>query len=139
MISTIEKVLFLKGVDLFRSIASEELATIASIAEIIEIEKDHTIFNEGDKGDAMYLIVRGRVKVHSKTHTLAELDERQCFGEMALLDDNEQRSAAITALTELLLLKIMRDDFIEILSEKSEIAIGVIKVLTRRLREANKR
>lgn len=138
MISTVEKVLFLKGVDLFKNIAGEELSYIAQITDEVECAPSQTIFQEGDQGDAMYLIVDGRVKVHSGTEVFAELGNNQCFGEMSILDA-EPRSASITALTELILLKIQRDDFAEILAEKPDISRGIIKVLTRRLREANRR
>ena len=57
---------------------------------------------------------------------------------MSILDA-EPRSASVTALSELTLLKIQNSDFGEILNEKPEISQGIIKVLTRRLREANKR
>lgn len=138
MISTVEKVLFLKGVDLFKTIPAEELSHIAQITDEVECAPQETIFNEGDQGDAMYLIVDGKVKVHTGDKVLAELGASQCVGEMAILDA-EPRSASITALTDLTLLKIEREDFSEILGEKPEISRGIIKVLTGRLREANRR
>jgi CRP-like cAMP-binding protein len=138
VISTVEKVLFLKGVDLFKTIPAEELSHIAQITDEVECAPQETIFNEGDQGDAMYLIVDGKVKVHAGDKVLAELGTSQCVGEMAILDA-EPRSASITALTDLTLLKINREDFSEILGEKPEISRGIIKVLTGRLREANRR
>lgn len=138
MISTVEKVLFLKGVDLFKGIPGEELSYLAQIADEVVFTPTQTIFKEGDQGDAMYLIVDGTVQVHSGDKVFARLERKQCFGEMSILD-SEPRSASITAITDLSLLKIERDDFAEILGEKPEIAQGVIKVLTRRLREANRR
>ncbi len=138
MISTVEKVLFLKGVDLFKSIPGEELSHIAQITEEVELRSTHTIFQEGEHSDAMYLIVDGKVKVHSGEKVFAELGEKQSFGEMSILD-TEPRSASVTAMSDLTLLKIQRDDFMEILAEKPEISQGIIKVLTRRLREANRR
>lgn len=138
MISTVEKVLFLKGVDLFKTIPAEELSHIAQITDEVECAPQETIFKEGDQGDAMYLIVDGKVKVHTGDKVLAELGTSQCVGEMAILDA-EPRSASITALTDLTLLKINREDFSEILGEKPEISRGIIKVLTGRLREANRR
>jgi CRP/FNR family cyclic AMP-dependent transcriptional regulator len=138
VISTVEKVLFLKGVDLFKNIPGEDLSHIAQITDEVECASQQTIFREGDQGDAMYLIVDGKVKVHSGEHVFAELGTNQCFGEMSILDA-EPRSASITALTDLILLKIQREDFTEILAEKPEISQGIIKVLTRRLREANRR
>jgi len=138
VISTVEKVLFLKGVDLFKTIPAEELSHIAQITDEVECTPKQLIFTEGDQGDAMYLIVDGEVKVHSGKQVFATLGTRQCFGEMSILDA-EPRSASITALSDLTLLKIHREDFGEILAEKPEISRGIIKVLTGRLREANKR
>ena len=138
VISTVEKVLFLLGVDLFKSIPGEELSRLAEITDEVEFERDHVVFREGDQGDAMYLIVSGDVKIHSGDQIFAELGSKQCFGEMAILDA-EPRSATVTALEDLTLLKIRREDFSEILAEKPEISMGIIKVLTRRLREANRR
>jgi CRP/FNR family transcriptional regulator, cyclic AMP receptor protein len=138
VISTVEKVLFLKGVDLFRTIPGEDLSRIAQITDEIEFAPAQVIVKEGDHGDAMYLIADGKVRVHTGTKTLAELGRPQCFGEMSILDE-KPRSATVTALSDLLLLKIQREDFTEILAERPEISQGIIKVLTRRLREANRR
>jgi len=100
VISTVEKVLFLKGVDLFRGIPGEELSHIAQITDEVEYSPAQEVFKEGDQGDAMYLIVDGKVKVHSGEQIFAELGMKQCFGEMAILDA-EPRSASITALSDL--------------------------------------
>ena len=138
VISTIEKVLFLKGVDLFHNIPGEDLSHIAQITDEVEFNAHEVVVKEGDQGDAMYLIADGKVKVHAGDKILAELSKPQCFGEMSILDE-EPRSASVTALSELLLLRILRDDFAEILAERPEISQGIIKVLTRRLRNANRR
>jgi len=138
VISTIEKVLFLKNVDLFKTIPGEELSYIAQITDEITFGTNDVIFKEGDQGDSMYLIVTGHVRIHSGEHVIAELGSEQCFGEMSILDA-EPRSASVTVLNDLTLLRLQREDFAEILAEKSEIAQGIIKVLTHRLREANRR
>jgi CRP-like cAMP-binding protein len=57
---------------------------------------------------------------------------------MSILD-SEPRSATVTALEDLIALRIAREDFAEIISGRGEIAQGIIKVLTHRLRQANKR
>lgn len=138
MISNVEKVLFLKKIDLFRRIRGDDLARIAEIAEEYSYDQGDLIFSEGDMGDALYLIVSGKVKIHKGDAQLAELGERQCFGEIAILDA-EPRSASVTSLAPLLALRIKREDFGEIMQQKPEIAQGVIKVLCGRLRSANKR
>ncbi len=133
MISTVEKVLFLKSIDLFSQIPGEDLAQIAQITDEVHFEEGDELFREGDPGDTLYFVIEGEVRVSKGGNELALLGERQVFGEMALLD-SEPRSASIVSLSRLTLLRIARDDFNEILAEKTEIAQGVIKVLTRRLR-----
>ena len=138
MITTVEKVLFLKSVDLFRALPGEELAQIAEIAEEQPFAAGEQVFAEGEPGDALYLVVEGSVKVHQGQRQLAQLGVRDVFGEMAVLD-SEPRSASVTALKDAVLLKIARDDFRDILQERPEIGMGVIKVLSRRLRDAARR
>ncbi|MEK7704086.1 MAG: cyclic nucleotide-binding domain-containing protein [Myxococcota bacterium] len=138
MISTVEKILFLKGVDLFRTIPGEDLSRIAQITDEVELRQEEVVVKEGEHGDTLFLIVDGKVRVHSGKRVLAELGRTQCFGEMSILDA-EPRSATVTAMTDLTLLKIQREDFTEILAEKPEISQGIIKVLTHRLREANRK
>ena len=133
MLTTVEKVLFLKSVGIFSQIPGEDLAQIAQIAEEISFKKGFTIFEEGDPGDSLYLIIRGKVKIHKGGQEISVLGEKECFGEMAILD-NELRSASVTTMEMVLALKIGHDDFYEILSDKIEIAKGIFKVLTKRLR-----
>jgi CRP/FNR family transcriptional regulator, cyclic AMP receptor protein len=135
LISTVEKVLFLKSIDLFSQIPGEDLAQVALISTEETREQGEEIFAEGESGDALYLVIDGKVRVHKNDRVIAELGERECFGEMAILDA-APRSATVTAVVDTNLLKIAREDFQEIMSEKPEIAMGIIKVLTRRLRDA---
>jgi CRP-like cAMP-binding protein len=135
MLSTVEKVLFLKSIDLFSQIPGEDLAQIALISTEESRDPNDEIFAEGESGDALYLVLDGKVRVHREDRVIAELGERECFGEMAILDA-APRSATVTALSDTNLLKIAREDFQEIMSEKPEIANGIIKVLSRRLRNA---
>lgn len=135
VIGTVEKVLFLKSIDLFSQIPGEDLSQIALITDEVQFDAGDEIFQQGESGQTLYFIIQGKVRIHAVgvAEDLAQLSERAVFGEMALLD-SEPRSAAATALTDVICLKIERDDFNEILAEKSEIAQGIIKVLTRRLR-----
>ncbi|HYV43928.1 MAG TPA: cyclic nucleotide-binding domain-containing protein [Myxococcaceae bacterium] len=135
MLSTVEKVLFLKSIDLFSQIPGEDLAQVALIATEEARENGEEIFAEGEAGDALYLVLDGKVRVHRGDRQIAELGERECFGEMAILDASP-RSATVTALKDTNLLKISREDFQEIMAEKPEIALGIIKVLSHRLRGA---
>jgi CRP-like cAMP-binding protein len=135
MLTTVEKVLFLKSIELFSQIPGEDLAQVALISAEETREPEEEIFREGDAGDALYLILEGKVRVHRGEREIAQLGERECFGEMAILDA-APRSASVTAVGDLALLKIGREEFQEIMADKPEIALGIIKVLSRRLRNA---
>ena len=134
MISTVERVLFLKSIDLFSQIPGEDLVRVAQIAEEIEFEPGDTVMTDGEMGDSMYLIVAGGVDVKKGDKLIVQLGERECVGEMAILD-SEPRSATVQCNQPVLALKIEREDFYDLMNEKLEIAQGIIKVLTRRLRE----
>lgn len=133
MISTVEKVLFLKTIDLFRAIPGEDLVRLAQITEEIRFEPKDVLISEGEMGDSLYLIAAGRVRVEKHGKLVTELGARECVGEMAILD-SEPRSATVRAIEPVTALKIEREDFYDLLHEKHEIAQAIIKVLTRRLR-----
>lgn len=138
MITTAEKVLFLKGIELFAAVPSEDLVELAAIATEVSVEESDEIFREGDHGDALYFVVDGSVRIEQGGRPLGLLGERDVFGEMALLDA-EPRSATALAATASTLLRIGHDDFAAVLLDRPQVAAGVLRVVTRRLRAANQR
>ncbi len=136
MITTLEKVLFLKEVSLFKNITSERLAKIATIAKEVEFPRGERIINEGDEGDSLFIIVEGGVSILKGKDIIARLSSKDFFGEMAILD-SEPRSASVIADTDITCLKINREDFTEILIDEHEIMLSIIKSLVQRLRQTN--
>ncbi|RJO73963.1 MAG: cyclic nucleotide-binding domain-containing protein [Myxococcales bacterium] len=133
MLSTVEKVLLLKRMELFKQIPGVELARIAQITREVVFAAGDALMTEGDIGDAAYLIVEGEVVVQAGGVPVANLGKDQCVGEMAILD-SEPRSATVVASSAVRALVIEREDFYDILHERAEISLGIIQVLTRRLR-----
>lgn len=133
MLSTIEKVLILKTVNLFSGTPDEILAEVASLLAEVELPEGKTIFEKGERGDCMYIVVSGRVKAHDGEHTFNYLEEGQVFGEMAVLDP-EPRVASITAVEDTLLLRLDQEPFYELMEDRIEVARGVIHVLSGHLR-----
>ena len=133
MMPTVEKVLFLKRVPLFAGVPTRDLVQVAGIAEEVLCEPEERIITEGEQGNAMFLIVEGEVAIHRGGQRLASLRVQDCFGEMSILD-NEPRSASATALTDCLLLKVDQDHFHTILNQNADVALAIIRTLTRRLR-----
>jgi CRP-like cAMP-binding protein len=135
VISTVEKVLFLRSAELFAALPGEDLARVALLAEEERRGPGEEIFREGDVADALYLVASGRVEVVRAGAVVAELAERDVFGEMAVLDP-APRSATVRAASDVVLLRLRREDFQDLLAEELEVARAVIRVLARRLRAA---
>jgi len=133
MIPLIEKVMILKGSEFFRNFPGSELAGIASLADAVHVERNKVVFEQGDEGDAFYVVVTGAVKISRGQHELATLGPREGFGEMAILD-REERSATATASEETTLLKLDRDSFDRAIEANPVVARGIYRVLTERLR-----
>jgi CRP/FNR family transcriptional regulator, cyclic AMP receptor protein len=133
MLSTIEKVIILKTVSLFVEVPDEILADVASILDEVEVKAGETIFTKGDIGQCMYIIVDGHMRVHDGELTIAQLGERDIFGELAVLD-MEPRSASVTAVDDARLFRLDQDAFYELMADRIEVARGVIRVLCRLLR-----
>ena len=133
MLSKIEKVLTLKQVDVFQQAPDDVLADVAALLEEIEVAAGETIFRKGDLGDSLYIVITGKLRVDDGDHLLNYLDESDVFGEMALLDA-EPRVASVTAVEPTHLLRLDQAPFYELIVDRPEVAIGLIRVLTRRLR-----
>ena len=133
MLSTFEKVLILKSVSIFDRVPDDALAVVATAFQEQEVVDGALIFAKGDPASAMYIIVVGSVSVHDGAHTLNQLGPREVFGEMALFDA-EARSASVSALGDTLLLRLDQEAFLELLDDHSAISLGIIRVLSQRLR-----
>jgi HEAT repeat protein len=133
MMPLIEKVMILKGSEFFRNFPGSDLAGIAALAAVVHTRKDEVIFEQGDEGDAFYVVVHGSVIISRGATELATLGPREAFGEMAILD-KELRSASATAAEDTTLLSLDRDSFDRVIEQNPVAARGVYRVLTERLR-----
>jgi HEAT repeat protein len=133
MMPLIEKVMILKGSEFFRNFPGSDLAGIAAMADVVHAQADEVIFDQGDDGDAFYMVVRGSILITRGATRLATLGSREGFGEMAILD-GEARSATATAAEDTTLLRLDRDSFDQVIEQNPVVARGVYRVLTERLR-----
>jgi CRP-like cAMP-binding protein len=98
---------------------------------------------EDDPGDALFLVAAGRVKVvliaeDGREVILSVLGEGSFFGEMAVIDE-EPRSAHVIAMEDSSLLVLRREDFHARLRHSPEVAISLLKEISRRLRRADEK
>ncbi len=142
MENSLDLILFLDKVDIFRELSLEELGQIAAIAETHQFEPGETLFRPGDPGDNAYIIVSGRIELfledeRGRRQSLTCLDPGTCFGEMALMD-GEPRSAGAAVQEKALLMLLGREDFLRVMNRYPSIAQGIIAQLSRRLRRTNR-
>lgn len=134
MLLTIERVALLKTMDIFAETPDYVLASVARIIEEVELAPGETFIKQGEAGDCMYVIIHGRVRVHSGDRTIIVLGTGETVGEFAILDP-EPRSASVTAEESALLFRIDKAPFDEVMADRPEIAQGIIRELVGRLRE----
>ncbi len=141
------KVTQLQKSRLFEGLLPEEFEMLADLTQHRIVPPGELIFEQGDIGDCLYLLVDGSVEVlqqgsKSEQHLIARLEAPSFFGEMSLVD-KEFRSASIraTAESELLCLtnenlhsfaRIYRNGF-------TLVVINIARVLSARLRETNQK
>jgi CRP-like cAMP-binding protein len=105
-----------------------------------KIPANTVLFQEGDRGEEMYIIQTGKVKISKRIRgvekTLATLEKGEFFGEMAILND-KPRSATAETLEACDMLVIDRKTFDALIRGNVEIAVRFIKRLADRLRETN--
>lgn len=104
-------------------------------------EAGDLIFNEGEKGDLMYVLLEGSVELKMKVEgaeTLLKTVEtpNDFFGEMALLDDRPRSASAIAARKTRVLL-VDGPTFERMILENGKFALKIIKILSARIRSSN--
>lgn len=138
MENIIDKVIALKNVNIFQSIADHVLADIAEITHKVSISKGEQFIHKGEIGDCMYIINKGSAKVHDGEHRITTIGENDIVGELSILAP-VLRTADVTSLEDCILFKIDRDYFTDLLEEENEIVRGVLRSLVERIIENNEK
>ncbi|WP_204104656.1 MULTISPECIES: cyclic nucleotide-binding domain-containing protein [Spirulina sp. CCY15215] len=136
MLSSFERLLFIRRVSIFQELRDEFLVKLASAMDELSFPSDHTIFEQGEEGRSLYIVVSGRVRVHLGDRDLAKLEQGTFFGEMSLFDA-EPRSASVTTLETCDCLTLNQLQLIDAIEETPEIAVNITRSLSRRIRELN--
>jgi CRP/FNR family cyclic AMP-dependent transcriptional regulator len=131
----------LSRIPLFQRLSPEEIEQLAAEVDQVKFEPNETIFNEQDKGDALYVVEAGSVRIwvldeDVEPVTLKELGPGEFFGELAVLDRGP-RSTNATAISETTLHRLSSDDFQAFLMKHPDVAIDVICEIGARMRQTN--
>jgi CRP-like cAMP-binding protein len=140
----LDRIEFLKTVPFFNDLGNWQLKTVSEIVFERAYETNELIFEEGQPGAAIFLILQGRVSVeiHREKYTanLAVLEKGAFFGEVALLDETP-RSACARALEPTKALALYRNDLNRLIDSDPATACQIYRALARivgdRLRSTN--
>ena len=138
--STVE---VLRKVPLFAGLPEADLRAIADLCRERGYPRGSVIVFEDDPGDAMYIVASGQVKVvliseDGREVILSVLGTGDVFGEMSVIDD-EPRSAHVIAMEDSTLIILRREDFQGRLRQSPDVAIALMRELSRRLRRADEK
>ena len=131
----------LRSVPLFASLDDDAARELRSLLSDKSVPQNTRLFRQGDKGDAMYLIESGRVRISIRDHDeqeviLAELAQGDFFGEMSIID-GRQRSADAKVIEDAQLAILSRDAFLSFVRTNPDVALEMLSALTDRLRRTD--
>ncbi len=131
----------LRRVPLFESLDNEAARRLCALLTSIECKVGTFLFRAGDRGDAMYLIERGKVRIcvqgtDGRQMTLAELGHGEFFGEMAVID-GERRSADAIVAEDARLAVLSRPHFLSFVRDNPDVALEMLSALANRLRRTD--
>jgi CRP-like cAMP-binding protein len=125
----------LRQVPLFAELGEEELEQVARLFKRRHFSKGETVTKEGSGGAAFFLIESGEAEVTVKGKPRPPLTAGAHFGEVALID-GQQRSATITASSDLVCYGLTYWDFQPLVQKNAAIAWGLLQSVAKLLRAA---
>ncbi|MFP2931552.1 cyclic nucleotide-binding domain-containing protein [Pyxidicoccus sp. 3LG] len=142
-----EKLAVIASSPLFEMLSSAELTRLAELARVRRFDAGEVVFEEGDLGDSLFLIVDGQMEVvrrlpGGEVCPLVVLSAPEFFGEMGLID-KDYRSATVRAKTDANLLQLTAQDLRAFRQTHGDgftfVVVNIARNLSARLREANAR
>ena len=133
--------MFFKGIPLFSGLSDSEHGLLVQVAVRKNYPRNSLIIQQGDIGESLYLLRRGRAKVYlsepsGREVILAFLGPGDFLGEMALIDD-EPCSASVMTTEESEFVSVNKKDFLRVLASSPSMAVNLLKAMSGRLRESN--
>lgn len=133
----------LRECKLFANLPPGDLLALERIAQQRRYSTGQIIFQEGDAGDGLYLVLDGNVQIRAKVagdecRALSHLAAGDFFGEMALMD-NEPRSASALSETEAVVAFLPRSELVPLFERSASLVLNLNRQFSLRLREFNHR
>lgn len=137
------KMWYLKQIDLFDKLSSEEMDKLADMTHVQDVPENQPIYFPGDTADTVFMLKKGRVRISRQSPdgdsiTLALLEPGEVFGEMALADEGERTTRAET-MTNAFICAASRDKFIEVVKQNPDLNLEITKMMGERRRKIETR
>ncbi len=126
---------------IFQGVEPAAVESLTRALQPVDFPRGHTVFNEGEPGDRLYIILSGKVKIGRKSidgreNLLTIMGPSDMFGELSIFDPGPRTSSA-TAVTEVRAVSMDRAALKEWINRRPDIAEQLLRVLARRLRRTN--
>ncbi|MEQ8924437.1 MAG: cyclic nucleotide-binding domain-containing protein, partial [Fulvivirga sp.] len=121
-----EKVLFLKGIPVFKNIFGLVLADLIDITDEVAIGEGETLSVDDHYNDNFYIVYKGKINLYENSNVKAEVNVGEFLGEM-INTENHLKSNLILALEDTVLLKIKKDGFYDLLADNIKLAHEMIE------------
>ncbi|MBM3573203.1 MAG: cyclic nucleotide-binding domain-containing protein [Alphaproteobacteria bacterium] len=135
-----EEVEVLRAIPLFSKIEPSKLKLLAFTSERLTYDSGQVLFNQGDMGDAAYIVMDGEAAVLINTPQgriqVAKLKSGDIVGEIAILCD-VPRTATVQAVGQLTALRVSKDLFFRLVTEFPQMAIEIMRELAHRVERMN--
>jgi len=126
----------LRGIPLFAPLSKRHVKRIANLARPRRFAANSAIVTKGEPGESFFVILDGEATLSLPGRRSVTLGSGDSFGELALLDGGP-RTATVRAKSSVLTMSIARRSFLKLVKGDSELALGLLKVMAERLRDAN--
>lgn len=139
MLTTVERLIFIQQVPIFQELRDDFIVKLAAMMDELSFPANHTIFRQNEEGGSLYILMSGSVCIFSESKIIAEISaqcENNYFGEMAVFDAME-RSASVITKEPCDCLELTQEQLYEAIEETPEIALNIIRVLSKRIRNLN--
>lgn len=133
----------LRGMDIFEHLSEPDLLKISKLLKERKFSEGQLLFKQGDRGDSLFIITEGRVKIFitdqfGRERVLAFLGEGEFFGDMALLSGTA-RSATAQATSAVRILLLRKDEFDQLLATNVDVMKEMLRVVAQRTATSNQR
>jgi CRP-like cAMP-binding protein len=137
-----QKVEMLKGIPIFHKLTRKEILEVDELLYERVYEKDEIVFEEGDPGHGVFIVVSGRLRAnptHESLRTaLLDIGPGESVGELALFDEGP-RGATVVAMERTVTVALFQAEFSTLLTKNKSIGIKVLielaRILSRRARQ----